>query len=712
MRLALSLILFCLAWILPAQAQVLYTGKADPNARATVPANSVGVDNAFYFDQWSGYVYGPKTLGQWNAVPLSVIIGANHIPVSSGRIIDISYAGWPGPVNGVAQVGALQTNVITAIANQPLSGTTTPGQSNSQTYNNFRVQTNVYGPDPLGNWLGYKGSELKGMSVIMSVQSPITTTTDNHKGDLVAGTFAATSSYDMEDQTLYTMSNATNCNGPSTPYPSASYPAGQNCWTRQSVHLENDNNNDAAIPWASWPGTQAATPAISNVVYTGVNASYNNLPTLTYTLTNPLPTRMIRDYTNSPYDPVTTLGLRQYIVVNLATTSGDLTMPNPHDPFGHDLITYPPIANPNYNPIYRKSDSLQNRWVTLYISPDGKTLITQGPAPLGVNGYGTLDFFWLGHTRTRYGLNMIAQGDTNAGREAAVNIQGGWWYGLLFDPAKIDGVPSAATDVNGALIASDAKSTIGNILYFPCNNTTNIANIGGFTLTGVDWCKAVPTRASTTMTLGTSILYGASAAAPTSITGYPSVFTALTPISEGATFEAPGVGNCPASVDGLCQIRYRGTDPYDIPWFGVAGSTPTNYCNGGTLLYGSRTAGVGTDIRLTTDGAAASSTNTLNLRANFQSQSGTINIDLQEQGGNHSQAWAVSGFFQTRKGAGVDTLTPNPIVPTSFDPDTLGSTIAITADGTNHGINITVSPAASFVLATSATACVRMAHAQ
>lgn len=53
-------------------AQVLYTGKADPNARTNVPSDSIGADHSWYLDLLTGNVYGPKESGQWPPTPVPI----------------------------------------------------------------------------------------------------------------------------------------------------------------------------------------------------------------------------------------------------------------------------------------------------------------------------------------------------------------------------------------------------------------------------------------------------------------------------------------------------------------------------------------------------------------------------------------------------------------------------------------------------------------
>lgn len=64
----------------PALAQAILGGQSIPS-RPALPANSVGVDNSYYFDFTTGNIYGPKSLGQW---PPSVIanFGSNTPPIS------------------------------------------------------------------------------------------------------------------------------------------------------------------------------------------------------------------------------------------------------------------------------------------------------------------------------------------------------------------------------------------------------------------------------------------------------------------------------------------------------------------------------------------------------------------------------------------------------------------------------------------------------
>lgn len=84
--------LFSAIWLLTAplaRAQVLYSGKADPNALTNVPSNSIGIDNAWYLDLLTGNVYGPKILGKWPPTPITQLAngGANTNITSNGSAV-------------------------------------------------------------------------------------------------------------------------------------------------------------------------------------------------------------------------------------------------------------------------------------------------------------------------------------------------------------------------------------------------------------------------------------------------------------------------------------------------------------------------------------------------------------------------------------------------------------------------------------------------
>lgn len=80
----ISIIFTIVIWTSLVQAQVLYSGRADPNALSNVPANSVGVENSWYLDLLTGNVYGPKTLGKWPPSPITTLaFSSDTYPVTT-----------------------------------------------------------------------------------------------------------------------------------------------------------------------------------------------------------------------------------------------------------------------------------------------------------------------------------------------------------------------------------------------------------------------------------------------------------------------------------------------------------------------------------------------------------------------------------------------------------------------------------------------------
>lgn len=107
----------------PASAQVVYSGQSIPT-RPTAPANSVGVDNAWYLDLTTGIVFGPKTGGVWptsgaatlalgdlsNFIgPLAVSKGGTGSTVGDLTHMMITPTGYPDPIS-LADVAASALN--------------------------------------------------------------------------------------------------------------------------------------------------------------------------------------------------------------------------------------------------------------------------------------------------------------------------------------------------------------------------------------------------------------------------------------------------------------------------------------------------------------------------------------------------------------------------------------------------------------------------
>ena len=572
------------------------------------------------------------------------------IPAASSlRGLDFVMGGYPS-----GQPGIFYANKIVATVNQPLSGDSIPGSPTSRAFESFRVQTLI--------GTGYAGVELRSIEAIAAITGPLTITAGDE--DIVALGAAAASSYDMGNKTLYAQSNGTIC--------------AIGCFTKSMIGYENDNNDDASL-------------AVSATRYNPADSGYGGVPTLTFTLPVPLPPYVIAHPT-------------QYFVVQTATTSWPLAT----------------FAAPSY---------ITKGWKGLFASPDGLTLVINGPIIPSNQTFGTISGVTVGHIPQRFGVNLIAGGCCNAGKEAAVRITGGWWNGIMFDKSS----PGGPTDTNGGLLTGFNSFSTGYFASFPNDIFTKVLDFDGTTLTGVDWAKAIlvsgftggqigPVIQESDLTVGAAIIYGHSKPAPLDnplpanlrlpfVAGvsYPTDPNPATPIWIGADFEAPGVGNCPATIAGKCQITYQGATPYDVPWYGSGGSVPNAYCNGGTLLYATALGGVA--MQLTSDGTGvAGASNILNLPANSQSE--TVNLDMMiyEQAGNRSEGWTNWGMLLIRRPDGAKTFYVG-TVSSPMDFGSLGVVPSATVDTTFSGITLTMTPPASSTTWTG-VACARIAHAQ
>lgn len=69
MKLIAAILTILALALVPARAQVVYGGQSIPT-RPSIPSDSIGVDNSYYWDFTTSNVYGPKTLGQWPSTPI------------------------------------------------------------------------------------------------------------------------------------------------------------------------------------------------------------------------------------------------------------------------------------------------------------------------------------------------------------------------------------------------------------------------------------------------------------------------------------------------------------------------------------------------------------------------------------------------------------------------------------------------------------------
>lgn len=124
-----------------------------------------------------------------------------------------------------------------------------------------------------------------------------------------------------------------------------------------------------------------------------------------------------------------------------------------------------------------------------------------------------------------------------------------------------------------------------------------------------------------------------------------------------------------------------------LPGLTVTGNTQTMGQSGAMLLHG-QTSG-GSAIRLTSDGAAAGATNVFNIAAG-RARGFTVNLAGYAGAGAFSYGWTVQGLLRRGAAGNVVGTFGTPAVLT----DGAGSpTVSITADTTNQGLNLTVTPA-------------------
>jgi hypothetical protein len=113
-------------------------------------------------------------------------------------------------------------------------------------------------------------------------------------------------------------------------------------------------------------------------------------------------------------------------------------------------------------------------------------------------------------------------------------------------------------------------------------------------------------------------------------------------------------------------------------------------------------SGSGTAVRLTADGNAAGTANVINLPVN-QGLGGTLTVTARNVATGDMAMWAVSTLCKNPTGT-VSVLSPGTtaIGPTVADSTLSGATLTVTADPTNAGLNVTVTPPSGVIVHASA----------
>ncbi len=100
----------------------------------------------------------------------------------------------------------------------------------------------------------------------------------------------------------------------------------------------------------------------------------------------------------------------------------------------------------------------------------------------------------------------------------------------------------------------------------------------------------------------------------------------------------------------------------------------------------------GTAIRLTADGNAAGAANVMNLPSNY-ALGGEMTVAARNTGNGDSAFWRVNTLYKNVGGVlTVSAPSSASIAPTVADTSLSTATLTITADATNLGLNVTVTP--------------------
>lgn len=113
-------------------------------------------------------------------------------------------------------------------------------------------------------------------------------------------------------------------------------------------------------------------------------------------------------------------------------------------------------------------------------------------------------------------------------------------------------------------------------------------------------------------------------------------------------------------------------------------------------------SGTGTPVRLTADGNAAGTANVMNLPAN-QALGGLLTVTARNVANGDVALWTVTTLYKNSAGA-LSVLSPGTaaIGPAVADATLTSATLTVTADNTDSGLNVTVTPPAGVTVHASA----------
>jgi hypothetical protein len=308
----------------------------------------------------------------------------------------------------------------------------------------------------------------------------------------------------------------------------------------------------------------------------------------------------------------------------------------------------------------------------------GVTLSTGGT----LGNSGVLSF------NSRVGALTLSSADvTGALGFTPANTASGSFAGLTVGTSTVDMATTSTTDSGGnALIANAVGGSTGGQISW------RLMAKGGYVQFG-DSAATVPNAAGADaidLQLDRSI-------ATQVASGTRAVALGAHNTASGVRSVAIGYGNS-ASGQGSVVLGQNATDN------GAMGSVvfSAGYLGQSTTFQLGGLSGAGTPVRLTADGNAAGAANVMNVPAN-QGVGGVLMVTARNVANGDLALWTVTTLYKNSAGT-LSVLSPGTaaIGPAVADATLAAATLAVSADTTDSGLNVTITPPSGVIVHASA----------